>query len=83
MEDNDIDPEWAAEMAEEEADRRRKAEPPPALESRRDFPKDSPILIITDGMCKPQLTVTPDHAFLLVPGGRLPFATRKPVLAMT
>ena len=53
------------------------------LESRRDFPKDSPILIITDGMCEPQLAVTRDHAFLLVPGGRLPFVTRKPVFAMT
>jgi len=53
------------------------------LESRRDFPKDSPILIITDGMCEPQLTIARDHAFLLVPGGRLPFATRKPVFAMT
>ena len=53
------------------------------LESRRDFPKDSPILIITDGMCEPQLTVTRDHAFLLVPGGRLPFVTRKPVFGMT
>jgi hypothetical protein len=38
------------------------------LESRRDFPKDSPILIITDGMCEPQLTVTHDHAFLLTTG---------------
>jgi hypothetical protein len=32
MEDNKLDPEWAAEMAEEEADRRRKAEPAPELD---------------------------------------------------
>jgi hypothetical protein len=36
------------------------------LESLRDFPKDSPILIITDGMWEPQLTVTRSR----VPAGR-------------
>ena len=52
------------------------------LESRPDFPKELPILIISDGMCEPQLTLTHDHAFLLNPGGRQPFTTRKPVFAM-
>lgn len=53
------------------------------LETRRDFPKDCPILIITDGLCEDALTVARDHAFLVSPGGRLPFPTRKPVFHMT
>ncbi len=53
------------------------------LLSRADFPKDSPILIITDGLCESNLTVQRDHAFLLSPGMRLPFSTRKPVFNMT
>ncbi len=53
------------------------------LISRADFPKDSPILIITDGLCESDLTVQRDHAFLLSPGMRLPFSTRKPVFNMT
>ncbi len=52
------------------------------LETRQDFPKDGPILIITDGLCEDQLSVTHDHAYLLSPGGRLPFTTRKPVFYM-
>lgn len=53
------------------------------LQSRRDFPKDAPILLITDGFCEDDLQVARDHAFLLSAGGRLPFATRKPVFRMT
>ena len=53
------------------------------LETRQDFPKDCPILIITDGLCEDHLTVTHDHAYLVSPGARLPFATRKPVFYMT
>lgn len=52
------------------------------LETRQDFPKDCPILIITDGLCEPELTVTRDHAFLLAPGGRLPFRTQRQVFRM-
>jgi predicted metal-dependent peptidase len=52
------------------------------LETRVDFPKDGPILVITDGLCESELTLHRDHAFLLAPGGRLPFRTGKPVFQM-
>lgn len=52
------------------------------LETRQDFPKDCPILVITDGLCEGVLAVARDHAFLLPPGRRLPFPTRKPVFQM-
>ena len=52
------------------------------LKSRTDFPKDCPILIITDGYCEPDLQVARDHAFLVSPGARLPFVSRKPVFSM-
>ena len=52
------------------------------LQTRRDFPKDAPILLITDGLCEDDLQVARDHAFLLTTGGRLPFVTRKPVFRM-
>ena len=52
------------------------------LETRTDFPKDAPILVVTDGFCESELTVKRDHAFLLAPGGRLPFRTGKPVFHM-
>lgn len=53
------------------------------LQGRPDFPKDCPILIITDGLCEPDLLVARDHAFLLSPGARLPFSTRQPVFNMS
>jgi predicted metal-dependent peptidase len=53
------------------------------LESRRDFPRTAPILVITDGFCEDDLRVARDHAFLLTTGGRLPFVTAKPVFRMT
>jgi predicted metal-dependent peptidase len=53
------------------------------LQTRRDFPKAAPILLITDGLCEDDLQVARDHAFLLTTGGRLPFVTRKPVFRMT
>lgn len=53
------------------------------LQGRADFPKDCPILIITDGLCEPNLQVARDHAFLVSSGGRLPFPTRKPVFTMS
>jgi hypothetical protein len=35
------------------------------------------------GFCESDLQVAGDHAFLLSPGRRLPFPTRKPVFEMT
>lgn len=49
------------------------------LEQAKDFPKDGPILIITDGMIEERMHIHHEHAWLL-PGGRwLPFRTRMPV----
>jgi predicted metal-dependent peptidase len=48
------------------------------LETAINFPKDAPILIITDGECD-YLTTRRSHAFLLPEGGRLPFDTRAPI----
>ena len=42
----------------------------------KDFPKDAPILVITDGYVEPSLTIRRDHAFLIPKGNRLPFRTR-------
>lgn len=46
-----------------------------------DFPKDGPLLIITDGQCEP-LRVPREHAYLLPAGKRLPFRTTAPVFVM-
>ena len=46
-----------------------------------DFPKEGPILIITDGQCD-HLRVPREHAYLLAPGRRLPFRTHAPVFVM-
>ena len=43
------------------------------LEKAKDFPKDGPILIITDGFIEDELRIRRDHAFLLPRGRRLPF----------
>jgi predicted metal-dependent peptidase len=48
------------------------------LDEARDFPKDGPVLIITDGFCD-VLRVRRDHAFLIPAGGGLPFPPRGPV----
>ncbi len=48
------------------------------LESATNFPKDAPILIITDGECD-YLSSRRAHAYLLPEGGRLPFDTRSPI----
>ena len=42
------------------------------LEEAKDFPKDGPILIITDGDCD-RLRVSRSHAFLIPKGNQLPF----------
>ncbi|MGV3616292.1 MAG: DUF2201 family putative metallopeptidase [Fimbriimonas sp.] len=51
------------------------------LETAGDFPKDGPILVITDAYCD-RLHLRRDHAFLVPPGARLPFPPRGPVFEM-
>lgn len=48
------------------------------LEQATDFPKDGPILIITDGYCD-RIRVSRKHAFILPKGKNLPFVPRGPV----
>lgn len=45
------------------------------LEKAEDFPKDGPLLIITDGYCEP-LRLHREHAFLIPEGNKLPFVPR-------
>lgn len=51
------------------------------LEKAADFPKDGPILVITDGECD-RLRITRSHAFMLPKGKHLPFVPRGPVFRM-
>lgn len=44
------------------------------LEADARFPKDAPILVITDGGCD-TLTIRREHAYLMPEGARLPFRT--------
>ena len=46
------------------------------LQDAKDFPKDAPILIITDGMIEDDLHVKREHAFLIPVGARLPFRAK-------
>lgn len=46
------------------------------LEHAPDFPKDGPILIITDGYIEDRLAVRHDHAFLIPEGRSLPFRAK-------
>lgn len=46
------------------------------LERAEDFPKDGPILLITDGEIEEHLTIHREHAFLMPEGARLPFRPR-------
>lgn len=46
-----------------------------------DFPKDAPVLIVTDGFCD-RLTCPRPHAFLVPAGHRLPFLPKGPVFEM-
>jgi predicted metal-dependent peptidase len=48
------------------------------LEAADDFPKDAPILIITDGACD-HFQVRREHAILMPPGRRLPFRAQGPI----
>ncbi len=43
------------------------------LQNAEDFPKDAPLLIITDGEIEPDLIIKREHAFLIPEGKRLPF----------
>lgn len=43
------------------------------LESAKDFPKDGPVLIITDGYIERDLKITREYAFLIPEGHILPF----------
>jgi len=52
------------------------------LESAKDFPKDGPILIITDGMIERNLKVKHIHGFLLPGRTRLPFKAKGEVFYM-
>lgn len=46
------------------------------LENAKDFPKDGPILIITDGEIEEHLDIKHEHAYLLPQGKKLPFRAR-------
>ena len=50
------------------------------LEKAPDFPRDGPLLIITDGACD-RLHIRREHAFLLPAGRHLPFVPKGPVLS--
>ena len=43
------------------------------LENSEDFPKDGPILVITDGEIENHLDITHNHAYLMPKGSKLPF----------
>lgn len=43
------------------------------LENASDFPKNAPILVITDGYIEDDLCIKHEHAFLIPEGNRLPF----------
>lgn len=52
------------------------------LDRTEDFPKDGPLLIITDGQCD-RLRVARDHAFLLPEGRNLPFSAKGPIFRLS
>jgi predicted metal-dependent peptidase len=45
------------------------------LEREKDFPKDGPLLIITDGVCD-RLKIHREHAFVIPKGNHLPFVAK-------
>lgn len=47
------------------------------LERAADFPKDGPILLITDGFIEPHMQIRRNHAFLVPKGRSLPFRSRE------
>ena len=52
------------------------------LQKAADFPKDGPILIITDGGIEDHLGIKREHAFILPTGCGLPFKARGEVFYM-
>ncbi len=52
------------------------------LEKAADFPRDGPLLIITDGWCD-RLHLRREHAFLIPEGNHLPFVPRGEVFYIT
>lgn len=46
------------------------------LETAKDFPKEAPILLISDGYIEDRLAIGRKHAYLLPKGNRLPFAAK-------
>ncbi|MCR4740938.1 MAG: hypothetical protein K5886_11860 [Lachnospiraceae bacterium] len=52
------------------------------LQSAKDFPKDGPVLIITDGGIESHLDIKREHAYILPAGSRLPFRARGEVFYM-
>ena len=46
------------------------------LENATDFPKDAPILLITDGYIEDRLIVRREHTFLIPKGRKLPFTPK-------
>jgi len=52
------------------------------LRQAEDFPKDAPILIITDAECDKVTMYGREHAFLIPHGARLPFAPKGKVFRM-
>lgn len=49
------------------------------LAQRGDFPRQGPVLVITDGDCEDALSTTMDHAYLVPEGRHLPFRPRSEV----
>ena len=52
------------------------------LQNAKDFPKDGPILIITDGEIDQHLDIKREHAFVMPMGCRLPFKAKGEVFYM-
>jgi predicted metal-dependent peptidase len=52
------------------------------LQRAEDFPKDGPILIITDTWIESNLSINREHAYLVPYGERLPFPAQGPVFTM-
>ena len=52
------------------------------LQNAKDFPKDGPILIITDGEIDQHLDIKREHAFIMPTGCRLPFKAKGEVFYM-
>jgi predicted metal-dependent peptidase len=52
------------------------------LERAEDFPKNGPILVITDGFCD-RVRIRRDHAFLIPVGAQLPFTPKGKIFRMS